>query len=49
MATILEMAAEIVAAHASATNMTRERLISELSDVTALLTFWIKVEMTLKL
>jgi predicted transcriptional regulator len=33
MATILEMAAEIVAAHASTTNMTREELISELSDV----------------
>ena len=33
MATILEIAAEIVAAQASATNMTRERLVSELSDV----------------
>jgi predicted transcriptional regulator len=33
MATILEMAAEIVAAHASTTNMTGEELISELSDV----------------
>ncbi len=33
MATILEMAAEIVAAHASTTNMTREELVSELSDV----------------
>lgn len=33
MATILEMAAEIVAAHASTTNMTREELVSELSDI----------------
>ena len=33
MATILEMAAEIVAAHASTTNMTKEELVSELSDV----------------
>ena len=33
MATILEMAAEIVAAHASTTNMTKDELISELSDV----------------
>jgi predicted transcriptional regulator len=33
MATILEMAAEIVAAHASTTNMTKEELVSELSDI----------------
>ena len=33
MATILEMAADIVAAHASTTNMTKEELVSELSDV----------------
>ncbi len=33
MATILEMAAEIVAAHASTTNMTKEELIAELSEV----------------
>ncbi len=33
MATILEMAAEIVAAHASTTNMTREELVFELSDI----------------
>ncbi len=33
MATILEMAAEIVAAHASTTNMTKEELVTELSDV----------------
>ena len=33
MTTILEMAAEIVAAHASTTNMTKEDLVSELSDV----------------
>jgi len=33
MATILEMAAEIVAAHASTTNMTKEELVSELADV----------------
>ena len=33
MATILEMAAEIVASHASTTNMTKEELVSELSDV----------------
>jgi predicted transcriptional regulator len=33
MTTILEMAAEIVAAHASTTNMTKEELVSELSDV----------------
>ena len=33
MATILEMAADIVAAHASTTNMTKEELVSELTDV----------------
>lgn len=33
MATILEMAAEIVAAHASTTNMTKDELVSELNDV----------------
>ncbi|MEJ2470721.1 MAG: MucR family transcriptional regulator [Desulfuromonadales bacterium] len=33
MATILEMAAEIVAAHASTTNMTKEELVTELNDV----------------
>ena len=33
MATILEMADEIGAAHASTTNMTRDELVSELSDV----------------
>jgi len=33
MATILEMAAEIVAAHASTTNMTKEELVAELSEV----------------
>lgn len=33
MATILEMAADIVAAHASTTNMTKEELVSTLSDV----------------
>ena len=33
MSTILEMAADIVAAHASTTNMTKEELISELSEV----------------
>jgi predicted transcriptional regulator len=33
MATILEMAAEIVAAHASTTNMTKEELVSELAEV----------------
>ena len=37
MATILEMAAEIVAAHASTTNMTKEELVSELSDIYSLL------------
>jgi len=38
MATLLEMAAEIVAAHASTTNMTKEELVSELSDVYKALT-----------
>lgn len=33
MATILEMAAEIVAAHASTTNMTKEELVVVLADV----------------
>jgi len=33
MATILEMAADIVAAHASTTNMSKEELVAELSDV----------------
>ena len=33
MTTILEMAAEIVAAHASTTNMTKEELVLELTDV----------------
>ncbi|MDH3998650.1 MAG: MucR family transcriptional regulator [Desulfuromonadales bacterium] len=33
MATVLEMAAEIVAAHASTTNMTKEELVSELTEV----------------
>ena len=33
MATILEMAAEIVAAHASTTNMTKEELVSELNEI----------------
>ena len=33
MATILEMAAKIVAAHASTTNMTKDELVSELSDI----------------
>jgi predicted transcriptional regulator len=33
MATILEMAADIVAAHASTTNMTKEELVAELSEV----------------
>lgn len=33
MATILEMAADIVAAHASTTNMTKEELVSELNEV----------------
>lgn len=33
MATILEMAAEIVAAHASTTNMTKEELVAELKDL----------------
>ncbi len=33
MATILEMAADIVAAHASTTNMSKEELVAELNDV----------------
>ncbi|MHB8709813.1 MAG: Ros/MucR family transcriptional regulator, partial [Desulfuromonadales bacterium] len=33
MATILEMAVEIVAAHASTTNMSKEELIAEISSV----------------
>ena len=33
MATILEMAAEIVAAHASTTNMSKEELVAELAEV----------------
>jgi predicted transcriptional regulator len=33
MATLLEMAAEIVAAHASSTSMTREELVAELAEV----------------
>ncbi|MBW2477129.1 MAG: MucR family transcriptional regulator [Deltaproteobacteria bacterium] len=33
MATLLEMAAEIVAAHASTTNMTKEELVTELSEI----------------
>jgi predicted transcriptional regulator len=33
MATILEMAADIVAAHASTTNMTKEDLVSELNEI----------------
>ena len=33
MATLLEMAAEIVAAHASATTMTKEELVAEISSV----------------
>lgn len=33
MATLLEMAAEIVAAHASTTNMSKEELVAELSEV----------------
>lgn len=37
MATILEMAAEIVAAHASTTNMTKEELVAELTEVYAAL------------
>jgi len=38
MATLLEMAAEIVAAHASSTSMTKEELISELSEIHKALT-----------
>lgn len=33
MATLLEMAAEIVAAHASSTSLTKEELIAELSEI----------------
>jgi predicted transcriptional regulator len=33
MATLLEMAAEIVAAHASSTSMTKEELVAELTEV----------------
>ncbi len=33
MATLLEMAAEIVAAHASSTSMTKEELVAELAEV----------------
>jgi predicted transcriptional regulator len=33
MATLLEMAAEIVAAHASSTSMTKEELIAEISEI----------------
>lgn len=33
MATIMEMAAEIIAAHASTTPMTKEELIAELNDI----------------
>jgi predicted transcriptional regulator len=33
MATILEMAADIVAAHASTTKMTKEELVSELTEI----------------
>ena len=33
MATIMEMAAEIVAAHASTTSMTKDELIAELSEI----------------
>jgi predicted transcriptional regulator len=37
MATIMEMAAEIIAAHASTTPMSKEELITELTDVHAAL------------
>lgn len=37
MATLLEMAADIVAAHASTTNMTKEELVAELTEVYAAL------------
>lgn len=33
MATLLEMAAEIVAAHASSTSLTKEELLAELSEI----------------
>lgn len=38
MATIMEMAAEIIAAHASTTPMSKEELIAELSEVHSALT-----------
>ena len=38
MATLLEMAVEIVSAHASTTNMSKEELIAELSSVYQVLT-----------
>ena len=38
MATVMEMAAEIIAAHASTTSMTKEELLSELNEVHAALT-----------
>jgi predicted transcriptional regulator len=38
MATLLEMAAEIVAAHASSTSLTKEELIAELSEIHKALT-----------
>lgn len=38
MATLLEMAAEIVAAHASSTSMTKEELVAELGEVYKALT-----------
>ncbi|HKJ04936.1 MAG TPA: MucR family transcriptional regulator [Geopsychrobacteraceae bacterium] len=37
MATVMEMAAEIIAAHASTTTMTKEELLSELTEVHAAL------------
>lgn len=37
MATVMEMAAEIIAAHASTTPMTKEELLSELTEVHAVL------------
>ena len=38
MATVMEMAAEIIAAHASTTPMSKEELLSELTEVHAALT-----------
>jgi len=38
MATLLEMAVEIVAAHASSTSMTKEELVAELSEIHKTLT-----------